>query len=172
MSHKNKNICNESVFEKLYHLYAKELRNFLIYKFQDVQASEDVVQECFVKLWQNCAEVQFDKVKSFLFTVGNNAFINIKKHEQIVRKHQTKAPKQSSDNVSPEFIIIEEEYAQKLHKLIDSLPDKQKEVFMMSRIEKMKYREIAEALGISVKTVEKRMSSALIYLREHLEYFK
>ena len=172
MLNKNKNICKESVFEKLYHLYAKELRNFLIYKFQDVQASEDVVQECFVKLWQNCAEVEFEKVKSFLFTVGNNTFINIKKHEQIVRKHQTKAPKQSSDNVSPEFIIIEEEYARKLHKLINSLPEKQKEVFMMSRIEKLKYREIAEILDVSIKTVEKRMSSALIYLREHLEYFK
>ncbi len=169
---KNQNICNEAVFERVYNMYAKDLRNFLIYKFQDVETCNDIVQECFVKLWQRCKEVRFDKVKSFLFTIGNNAFINQKKHLQVVRKHQAGMSKQDANHVSPEYIYIEEEYAQKLHSLIDSLPEKQKIVFRMSRFEKMTYNEIAGNLQISVKTVEKRMSVALRYLRSNLEYFK
>jgi len=169
---KNQNICQESVFEHIYKMYAKELRNFLIYKFQDVETCNDIVQECFVKLWQKCKEVPFGKVKSFLFTVGNNAFINQKKHLQVVRKHHAGMLKQSTDHISPEYIYIEEEYARKLHRLIDNLPEKQKIVFKMSRLEKMTYNEIAESLQLSVKTIEKRMSAALQYLRANLEYFK
>ena len=172
MKKHNQNICNEAVFEHVYKKYAKELRNFLIYKFQDIETCNDIVQECFVKLWHKCKEVQYEKVKSFLFTVGNNAFINQKKHLQVVRKHHAGMPKQDTNYASPEYIYIEEEYAQKLHRLIENLPEKQKIVFKMSRLEKITYNEIAETLQISVKTVEKRMSAALKYLRVNLEYFK
>lgn len=172
MKKQNQNICKEAVFERIYQMYAKELRNFLIYKFQDVETCNDIVQECFVKLWQKCSEVPYSKAKSFLFTVGNNAFINQKKHLQVVRKHHAGMPKQSTNHISPEYIYIEEEYARKLHRLIDNLPEKQKIVFKMSRLEKMTYNEIAETLQLSVKTIEKRMSAALQFLRTNLEYFK
>jgi len=168
----NKDICKESVFQQVFELYAKNLRDFLIYKFNDKESAEDIVQECFVKLWQNCSEVDFDKVKSYLFTVGNNLFINIKKHEQVVRKHQEKYVMSGKNTISPEFVLIEEEYAKKLELLIGRLPENQQLVFKMSRIEKKKYKEIAEELQISVKTVEKRMSLALAFLRNNLEYFK
>jgi len=168
----NKNICNQKIYERIFGLYAKELRNFLLYKFRDLETAEDIVQECFIKLWENCKDVSVEKAKSYLFTIGNNLFLNVKKHEQVVRKHQQKSPQQDKHIISPEFIIIEEEYARKLQRLIDNLPEKQKTVFLLSRVEKKKYKEIAEDLGISVKAVEKRMSAALIYLREHLEYFK
>jgi RNA polymerase sigma-70 factor (ECF subfamily) len=153
-------------------MHATNLRNFLLYKFRDLESAEDVVQECFIKLWQNCDNISFLKAKSYLFTMANNMFLNIKKHEQVVRKHKQKNNLTKADNISPEFIIIEEEYAKKLHYLIDSLPEKEKRVFKMSRLDKMKYKEIAIDLNISVKTVEKRMSLALKFLRENLEYFK
>ena len=172
MKNQNQNICKEAVFERIYQMYAKDLRNFLIYKFQDVETCNDIVQECFVKLWQRCQNVQYAKVKSFLFSVGNNALINQKKHLQVVRKHHADMLKQDMNPVSPEYILIEEEYAQKLHLLIENLPEKQKIVFKMSRLEKMTYNEIAGALHLSVKTIEKRMSAALRYLRNNLEYFR
>ena len=172
MKKQNQNICKEVVFERVYQMYAKELRNFLIYKFQDVETCNDIVQECFVKLWQKCKEVPFNKAKSFLFTIGNNAFLNEKKHLQVVRKHHAGMTKHDTNLASPEYIYIEEEYAQKLHRLIENLPEKQKIVFKMSRLEKKTYGEIAETLQLSVKAVEKRMSAALQYLRTNLEYFK
>ncbi len=172
MTQKNNDICKDNVFKKVYDTFALDLRNFLIYKFQDFQSAEDVVQESFIKLWHNCEKVPFIKAKSYLFTIANNMFLNIKKHEKVVREYEKKSNLSKYDSVSPEFIMIEEEYAQKLEKAINALPEKEKEVFKMSRIEKLKYKEIAEKLEVSIKTVEKRMSAALRYLRERVSYFK
>jgi len=168
----HKNICEKKVYKQIFDLYAHDLRNFLLYKFKDLETAEDIVQECFIKLWENCRKVPVEKAKSYLFTIGNNMFLNIKKHEQVVRKHKQTTLTGDKNIISPEFIMIEEEYARKLQALIDSLPEKQKRVFVMSRIEKKKYKEIAEELKVSIKTVEKRMSLALVYLRKNLEYFK
>ena len=81
-------ICNDIVFEKLFHKYAKDLRRFLFFKTKDIDLAEDILQDAFIKLWDNCATVNYDKSKSFLFTVANNLFLNIKKHEKVVVQHQ------------------------------------------------------------------------------------
>ena len=161
------NICNDLVFEKLFHKYAKDLRRFLFFKTKDVDLAEDILQDAFIKLWDNCATVNFDKSKSFLFTVANNLFLNIKKHEKVVAEHQ-KTTIMSSNQESPEFVMLEKEFLEKIEKAIADLPEKQKEVFLLSRIEKKKYREIAEILGISVKAVEKRMHLALIKMKDKI----
>ena len=161
------NICNDLVFEKLFNKYAKDLRRFLFFKTKDVDLAEDILQDAFIKLWDNCATVNFDKSKSFLFTVANNLFLNIKKHEKVVAEHQ-KTTIKSSNQESPEFVMLEKEFLEKIEKAIADLPEKQKEVFLLSRIEKKKYREIAEILGISVKAVEKRMHLALIKMKDKI----
>ena len=71
-------------------------------------------------------------------------------------------------NESPEFLLEEKEFMVKLKKVIADLPEKQREVFLLSRIDKKKYSEISEMLDISVKAVEKRMSQALIRMREQI----
>ncbi|HFS66807.1 MAG TPA: RNA polymerase sigma-70 factor [Flavobacteriia bacterium] len=163
-----KNICKSSVFKEVYFLYAKSLKSFLIFKYQNIEQAEDIVQDAFIKLWENCKNVPFLKAKSYLYTIANNAFLNIKKHEQVKRKHQETIT-QKSTNESPEFVLLEKEFYQKLKKVISNLPQKQQEVFKMSRIEKLKYREIAEQLNISVKAVEKRMSMALKTIRKEID---
>ena len=60
------------------------------------------------------------------------------------------------------------EYEQKLTRVLEQMPEGSREVFLMNRLEDLKYREIAENLGISVKAVEKRMSKALQIIREKL----
>lgn len=162
-----KNICKAEVFKKIYILFAKDVKRFLIFKYGNPEQAEDIMQDAFIKLWENCKKVPFDKVKNYLFTISNNAFINLKKHEQVIIKHQKNA-KTSSHNESPEFALIEKEFYEKLKRVINSLPKKQKEVFLMSRIEKLKYQEIATKLNISVKAVEKRMSLALKVMREKI----
>lgn len=160
-------ICSNIVFEKLFHKHAKDLRKFLFFKTKDIDLAEDILQDAFIKLWDNCATVNYEKSKSFLFTVANNLFLNIKKHEKVVSQHQKNAIK-SSNQESPEFVMLEKEFLEKIEKAISDLPEKQKEVFLLSRIEKMKYREIAEMLGISVKAVEKRMHLALLEMKEKI----
>ena len=69
----------------------------------------------------------------------------------------------------PEFLILESEFMEKLNAAISALPDKQREVFLMNRIEKLKYREIAEIQGVTQKAIEKLMHKALLKLREEIE---
>ncbi len=161
------NICNQKVFEKVYHTYAKDLKRFLYFKTQDMDLAEDIMQDTFVKLWDNCGKVNYDKIRSFLFTVAKNLFLNIKKHEKVVLNHQ-KHNLRKSDDESPEYLMIEKEFLIKIEEAIASLPEKQKEVFLLSRIEKKKYKEIAAMLSISVKAVEKRMHFALLVMKEKI----
>lgn len=164
MTKETHNICEERIYNKVFRTYAKDLKRFLYFKFQDMTAAEDVLQESFIKLWNNCDKVTFEKVKSYLYTIANNAFLDIKKHEKIVRDHQKNNVSFETSN-SPEFIMLEEEFLEKVERVIASLPEKQREVFILSKIEKKKYREIAEQLDISIKAVEKRMHKALVVIR-------
>jgi len=167
MNAKSKNICNDKVFENIFNTYAKDVKRFIFSKTRDVKVAEDIVQDTFVKIWEDCEKVLYDTVKNYLFTIANNLFLNIVKHNKVVQKHQQEQNK-SSTNESPEFILLEEEFLIKLEKTIKDLPKTQREVFLLNRIEKMKYKDIAEQLGISVKAVEKRMHTALIVLREKI----
>jgi RNA polymerase sigma-70 factor (ECF subfamily) len=162
-----KNICKPKVFEKIFNTYAKDLKRFLYFKFRDLESAEDVMQDAFVKLWNNCSKVSVEKSKSFLYTVANNLFLNIKKHEQVKRKHQHNLVREST-NESPEYLMLEEEFLNKIETVIANLTEKQREVFLLSRIEKKKYKEIAEQLNISVKAVEKRMHKVLIIMRSEI----
>ncbi len=166
-----KDICKDKVFEKVYFTYAKDLKRFLFLKFGDLESAEDVMQETFLKLWKNCHKVSFEKVKSYLFTLANNAFLDIKKHEKVVRKHRENNNLSHSTSESPEYLMIEEEFLEKIEQAIAGLTDKQREVFILGKIEKKKYKEIAEELGISIKAVEKRMINALANIRKQIGHF-
>lgn len=167
MSKDQHNICHSKTFETLYQTYAKDIRRFIFFKTQDIDKAEDLLQDTFIKLWDNCSKVNYEKAKSYLYTVATNAFLNTVKHDKVVQKHQQSITSHLN-NESPEFIMLEKEFMDKLQRTIDSLPEKQKEVFLLNRIEKKKYKEIAVQLDISVKAVEKRMHSALLVLREHI----
>jgi RNA polymerase sigma-70 factor (ECF subfamily) len=163
----NQSICKPKVFEKVFNAHSETLHNFMYYKCGDADLAEDFVQEAFVKLWKNCSKVLISKAKSFLFTVANNLFLNDIAHKKVVLRHQQSAPSQHT-NESPEFLLEEKEFMAKLQKAIADLPVKEREVFLLNRIDKKKYKEIAELLGISIKTVEKRMSAALKTLRSQI----
>ena len=167
MSKDNRNICESKIFEAIYSAYAKNIRRFLFYKTQDIDKAEDILQEVFVKLWENCRKVDYDKVKSYIYSIANNMFLNDVKHQKVVQNYG-KYSKIESTNESPEFIMLEKEFMEKLESTIANLPKKQREVFLMNRIEKKKYKEIALHLDISVKAVEKRMHQALVVMRKEI----
>ncbi|WP_439131106.1 RNA polymerase sigma factor [Polaribacter sp.] len=165
-----KNICNSKVFEEVFTNYVKDVKRFMLFKTKDIDLTEDIVQDAFVKLWDECKNVKFETVKNYLFTIANNLFLNIIKHNKVIDKHQ-KGYVHENSNETPEFIFLENEFYDKLQNAIASLTEKQREVFLLSRIEKKKYKEIAVQLNISVKAVEKRMHTALVNLREKIDFF-
>lgn len=164
---KKPDICNESTFNKVYHEHGKSVWRFIFFKCGDKAQADDLVQETFVKLWKNCAKVSVEKAKSFMFTVVNNAFLNETAHKKVVLKYAQQKTAHV-ENQSPQFLLEEKQFHQKLQKAIANLNETQRTSFLMNRIEGKKYREIAELLDISVKAVEKRMSLALKSLRKEI----
>lgn len=165
-------ICEENIFAGFFRSHAKLLRNYLYYKFGNEEQAEDVTQEAFIKLWENCSKVSPEKAKSFLYTVANNASLNHVAHQKVVLEYAKKSNTAGTDNQNPEFLLEEEQFKKKLQNAIGNLSEAQRTAFLLHRIEGKKYHEIAEMLGISVKAVEKRLHLALTELRKEIEHFR
>jgi RNA polymerase sigma-70 factor (ECF subfamily) len=162
-------LCQESYFNDFYTTHLQSINNFAFYKCGDSDLALDLIQEAFSKIWENCSKIDYQKAKTYLFTTVNNLFLNTVKHQKVVLKYAKNAPYLDKDNQSPEYLLEEEEFKLKLKNAIADLSEVQREVFLMNRIDGKKYREIAEILNISQKTVEKRMSGALQILRTKIE---
>lgn len=163
------NLCEEKNFSDFYVKHLQSASNFAFYKCGDSAKSLDLVQDAFSKIWENCAKINFDKAKTYLFTSINNMFLNTIKHNKVVMEYAKAAPYLDMDNQSPEYLLEEEEFKTKLQNAIALLTDGQREVFLLNRIEGKKYREIATLLNLSQKAVEKRMSIALKTLKQHIQ---
>ena len=161
-------VCKETIYNKLFITYSKDLYNFLYYKFGDRLNPKDKVQEAFIKLWENCSKVKPEKAKSYLFTVANNLMLNEAAHQKVVLNYQQQKPKEHSHE-TPQFLMEENEYMQKLQNAIASLTEAERTAFLLNRIEGKKHREIAELLDISTKAVEKRIYGALNKLRKKID---
>ena len=161
----SQHVCDNQIFDHLFRKYAAGVRNYIYYKSGDLDISEDVLQTAFFKLWENCKKVNPETAKAYLYTVAKNLFTNYaireKKKVNLFKKIQ---PSYASHE-TPQFIIEYEEYKHRLEEAINQLPERQKEVFLLNRIDQMTYREIAESLGISIKAVEKRMHKAIYKLK-------
>ncbi len=168
MEHHPDQVCEETIFQQIFWDYAHRIRNFLYYKCGNLPLAEDLTQEAFIRLWNNCEKVSYPKAKSFLFTVANNLFLDALKHQKVVKRFELSYIHEDQ-NLNAEHILEGDELKKLIEKALVELSEKQRIVFLLSRIEKMTYQEIAELLEISVKAVEKRMHKALVKLREVVE---
>lgn len=132
---------------------------------RSVPVAEEIVQNIFLKIWENKQLLsEIDSIKAYLYRSTTNASINHINREKNLEKHHMKIAENLSaaeiDNLDEEneLIIL-------LYKEIELLPEKCRQVFKLSRLEKMKYKEIALQLDISEKTVENHMGHALKVLR-------
>jgi RNA polymerase sigma-70 factor (family 1) len=167
------NICAEQTFQKVHLDHGNALRNFLYYKLGDLERARDIAQDAFIKLWNNCQTVSLVKAKSYLFTVANRLFLDDTAHQKVSLKFQKHA--QASGQLmgsDPEKVYRENEFKEQLEEAISGLPEKQRVVFLMSRIDKMSNQQIADTLEVSIKTVEKHITNSLKNLRDTLDELK
>ncbi|GGD55595.1 RNA polymerase sigma factor [Muriicola marianensis] len=162
------NVCEEQVFNTIFKSNSKTIFNYIYYKYGNEEKAYDAVQEAFVKLWENCAKVAPDKAKAFVYKVANNLYLNVLKAEK-VRLNYASNVRISPNPESPDYLMEEKEFKEKLDRALDSLPENQRTVFLLNRIDGKKYAEIAEMEGVSVKAIEKRMHLALKTLREQID---
>lgn len=156
-------ICEKENFKRMFLKYHGDLERFLISRGNSTSDALDIIQESFLRLWEKCKEVSESSLKSFLFTTSERIFIDRYRKEK-TRKKYSGSLRLKSDNNDGQFQLELEEFKQHLESVLSSMNQNSREVFMLHRFEKMKYKEIAERLDISVKAVEKRMQNALLYL--------
>ncbi|MGB5497446.1 MAG: sigma-70 family RNA polymerase sigma factor [Maribacter sp.] len=161
------NVCDEEVYSNLFRANSKTVFNYIYYKFGNEEKAYDAVQEAFVKLWENCAKVAPDKAKAYVYTIANNLYLNVIKAEKVRLKHADKV--NNTNYESPDYLMEENEFREKLNKVLDALPENQRTTFLLNRIDGKKYAEIAEMEGVSVKAIEKRMHLALKTIREQID---
>ena len=167
-SNTEENICQDEVFNKVFETYSKDLYQFLYYKYGAANNPHDLVQEAFIKLWNNCHKVVFAKARAFLFTVANNQMLSELAKKKTALNYAEVKPKEYSHE-TPQYILEGKEYETKLETAIAELSNEQRVAFLLNRIEGKKHQEIAEILGISRKAVEKRIYTALAKLRQKVE---
>ncbi|PKV51210.1 RNA polymerase sigma-70 factor (ECF subfamily) [Aquimarina sp. MAR_2010_214] len=173
---KNINEGNEEAFKILFELYYGKLLYVAQSYVSNKEEAEEIVQDVFVKTWKNRKNIATN-INGYLFKSTKNSCLDylrskkykLSKANNIVQleafiNHKALADKDASS-------ILEKELEQQIQTGIELLPKKCKKVFVKSRIEGLKNREISDELDISIKTVENHMSKAIKHMRLHLREF-
>jgi RNA polymerase sigma-70 factor (ECF subfamily) len=137
----------------------------------DKARAEDVVQDVFLKLWQKREEISIEEnLPAYLHRAVTNHAINIYKQQyrKLIEHAEEMADQPGYTESETDNAVLVAELNHKIDKAISTMPDSSRGVFMLSRFEQLSYKEIADKLEISVKTVEKHMSNALKHLRRFL----
>lgn len=164
---------NEKAFENLFQSHYANLCGYAVKYVWELEQAEEIVQDLFFNIWNKRSNLQItSSIESYLFRAVRNACLNYLKHLKVRDNYATDVkesvnPGRDQDNNSVEVLELQD----KIEEAIEALPPERKKIFLLSRHEELKYKEIAEQLGISVKTVEAQMGKALKYLRESLSEF-
>lgn len=161
-------------FKKLFETYYSPLLQFAYRYVNSRSVAEGVVQDVFLWIWENRNnwEVQ-GQLKTYLFKSVKHQAIDYLRHERTRDKYQRQFSETRAQSVPPEMPAEnkESDFVKAVQELIEELPQRPRMVYKLSRLEGLTYREIAEVLDISPKTVESHISRALDYLRTNLATF-
>ncbi len=162
---------DEAAFKFLFEKYQPILFRSVLHSLRDADASHDIVQETFVRVWIHRASLKPNlPLLAFLFRISRNLVRDCAKHHAVRQKHEANIPHPSpSIGDDPEEFLQLSMLEEKLSEVVRKrLPAKCREVFLLSRMEQLSNAEIGAHLGLSVKTVENHITRALKILRRHL----
>lgn len=172
---------DRKAFEFIYKSWYEPLVHFSNEYLSDLDAARNIVQNIFLRLWEKHELVDADSnLRSYLYMATRNACLSHMRHLRVEEAYFKKVAINQEDfqlnyDALEELKIDQIDFSrleELIRDTIESLPERCREVFMLSRYQEMKNREIAEKLGISVKAVEANITRALLKLRrntsEHL----
>ena len=164
---------DENAFEQVFKTHFKSLRSYACTLLNDEANGEEIVQQVFLKLWERADNISISgSIAAYLYRAVHNESLNHIKHEKVKSAHQMHVAysmKNSTDSAPK--TLQSKELEKKIQFALNELPEQCRTIFQMSRFEEMKYREIADQLKISIKTVENQMGKALKILRAKLVEF-
>lgn len=162
---------DESAFDALFRAYYLGLCRYAqaILK-EDPDDSEDIVQQVFIKIWEQRESLSIQwSLKAYLYKMTHNRCLNFLRDAQTRAKHhQENALFMEKQTTEPSVGDALQHLSERVQQALGTLPTECRRIFELSRFESLKYREIADQLGISIKTVETQMGKALQRLRVEL----
>jgi RNA polymerase sigma-70 factor (ECF subfamily) len=161
---------DERIFEQVFRKYYAGLCAYGRSILHDADEAEEIVQNVFVSIWEKREEIEITQsLKSYLYRAVHNHCLNRIKHQKVRDEHQQYAlhyQEVSYESVSQ--TVYKNELEKQLAKAIEKLPEQCRIIFKLSRFDELRYQEIADQLGLSVKTVENQIGKALKILRTEL----
>lgn len=161
-------IGNEEAFSELYSRYWKRLFERAYVILQDEAIAKDAVQDVFISLWKRRESLEILHLNAYLQKAIRFKVLHFIRAERTDSEFYNRLKKVTTEIIADDPVLFKEQQGL-LADLINSLPDDWKEAFLLSREEDMTYKQIAEELNVSIKTVEKRISKALKYLRQQID---
>ena len=158
----------KEAFKILFDAYFEDVRKYILYRSGNEEVATDIAQDTFMRIWEKQMSIDSKTAKGLLFKIAGDLFVTQYRREKLVFNFfNAFQPNQKS--ITPEDEIYFQELTRAYEKALNSMPEKQRTVFLMNRIDELKYKEIADQLGLSVKAIEKRMSQALEHLKVNLK---
>lgn len=162
----------EGAFKELFTREYGNMCRYALSFMQDSHLAEDVVQETFVKFWEQKKELSHSTEAKFylVIAVRNNCITALRKQNSSGVHFVENAPDHNTEVLTTERQLREDadERTAKIQEALDQLPPKCREVFLLVKMQGLSYKQAAEALDISVKTIENQMGKAIKILREHV----
>ena len=157
-----------SCYNQLFSRYYNRLCLFTFKLTHSYSASEDIVQDLFVRIWIKRDKLEISgNISAYLYRAARNSALNYLRAENNRQKTIDKIP--FKDEVSEDNLAEEVEFSAALYKCIEQLPARSKDVFMKSRFDGLRQQEISDQLGISVKTIKNQIWKSLQFLKACLE---
>ena len=164
----NSSLDLENNFESIFKTYFGPLCNYVNKHIQDWESSREVVQSCFLKIWEDRNRIEINtSLQSYLYSMVRNRMIDhIRKNGKInVVDEEVDVPDDSNTDDPLRSYVIRQE----IMKSLDKMKPKMKQIFTLSKIEGLTYGEIASYLNVSKRTVEDNIAKALIILKDELK---
>lgn len=157
---------NAAAFEAVFKTHFKALHAYAYTIVRNDVMAEELVQHVFCRLWEKKEQISINQsVKAYLYRSVYNESLNYLKHLKVKESYQNYAARNMEQGDSATARVSLKELEERLGKALNDLPEQCRTIFQMSRFEELKYRDIAERLGISIKTVENQMGKALRIMR-------
>lgn len=170
---------DELAFEKIFKSNHDQIIGFSNQFISDLDKAKSLTQEVFLNLWLNREKIEtMNGIKSFLYTYAKSGCLNYIRHQKVISKYEDRHLQEKEEELNREVLVSFDfnslefsELEELIHKAINDLPEKCRQVFIMSRFDGKMNREISEELDISVKAVEANMTRALKVMKSRLSEY-